>query len=97
MGDFNQLSQIRYTLVFEPPRNEEYGEILGVTPLSMKFQCFQLTEIMRQRNDHAFATALKNLSKVSLASNDLHLFKCRVCKPKKCLVMQRDFLQRIKQ
>lgn len=62
-GDFSQLPKVGETLVFEPSRKDKYGEIFAINPLLMKFQCFQLTEIMRQRGDHAFAIAFMALSK----------------------------------
>lgn len=74
VGDLYQLAPVNESYVFKPPSNE-----LGflVQPLWHHFRMYQLTEVMRQKDDKAFVTALNNFSKGSLTEIDIKLLKSR--------------------
>ncbi|KAK3908799.1 ATP-dependent DNA helicase [Frankliniella fusca] len=60
VGDFNQLPPPIGSYVFQTP-SDDFSRLLG-PHLWRLFQLFELTEIMRQRDDAAFANALNNLA-----------------------------------
>jgi len=49
--------------------------ILAGANLWNNFKFFELTEIMRQRDDHAFALALNNMSEANMTDADIELFR----------------------
>ncbi|CAD6226275.1 GSCOCG00011863001-RA-CDS, partial [Cotesia congregata] len=78
-GDFNQLSPVGDRYIFQSHTKDLYGDIIG-NPLWNLFTSFQLTEIMRQKDDLKFAEALNNLVNGTLSKNDLNLFESRIVK-----------------
>lgn len=74
-GDFNQLRPVMDGYVFEAGKGD-MKQLVG-NPLWKAFTMFELTEIMRQRDDLAFAEALNRLSKGELTQDDLNMFKTR--------------------
>lgn len=77
VGDFNQLRPIKDSWVFEYANGfTESGRLLG-PQLWYKFEIYELTEIMRQRNDIPFATALNNLAIGATTAEDDMLFRSR--------------------
>ena len=75
VGDFCQLRPVFATPLFFPPSSNPYEEIFE-KPLWSKFKVFQLKQIMRQNELH-FQTALNNLAKGKLKSEDIDIFKSR--------------------
>ncbi|XP_017473707.1 PREDICTED: ATP-dependent DNA helicase PIF1-like [Rhagoletis zephyria] len=75
-GDLKQLSPVGDTWIFSPNQLDPYSAITG-TPLWDLFRFFELTEIMRQRKDQAFAVALNNMSEGNMTSDDIELIKAR--------------------
>ncbi|CAF3949464.1 unnamed protein product, partial [Rotaria sordida] len=47
-------------------------------PLWSLFELFELTEIMRQKDDKTFAIALSNIAKGTMTAEDIHLLKSRI-------------------
>ncbi|CAD6209869.1 GSCOCG00010855001-RA-CDS, partial [Cotesia congregata] len=78
-GDFNQLAPVGDRYVFEAHTTDLYGDIIG-NPLWNLFTSYELTEIMRQKNDVKFAKALNNLASGTLTKNDMSLFESRIVK-----------------
>jgi len=54
----------------------EFGDIVG-NPLWEAFQSYELTEIMRQKDDKTFAEALNRLSRGKMTGDDIALFQTR--------------------
>ncbi|XP_021963475.1 ATP-dependent DNA helicase PIF1-like [Folsomia candida] len=75
VGDFYQLSPVFGQFVFEDSK-EILGPIIG-NPLWNRFRVFELKEIMRQKDDAKFATALNRLSMGMLEEEDIQMFKSR--------------------
>ncbi|CAD6216213.1 GSCOCG00011291001-RA-CDS, partial [Cotesia congregata] len=76
-GDFNQLAPVGDRYIFQAHSMDLYGDIIG-NPLWNLFTSYQLTEIMRQKDDFKFAEALNNLADGTLSKNDLKLFESRI-------------------
>ena len=74
-GDFNQLRPVGDRYVFQP-RNDNLAQLVD-NPLWAKFTIFELTEIMRQREDLQFANALARMSTGLMTSQDIMLFRSR--------------------
>lgn len=77
LGDFNQLKPVCDDFVFMPSKKNILNQIAG-SPLWNKFLMFELTEIMRQRDDKVFAEALNRLSQGTLTTDDVTMFCTRV-------------------
>lgn len=75
-GDFNQLSPVGDSYIFKSCEKLAYLEIFGDL-LWSKFKYYELTEIMRQKNDHTFAQSLTNLGNNELTTNDIKIFQTR--------------------
>lgn len=75
LGDFNQLKPVRDNYVFKPLSNDLQSIIGNI--IWEKFQLFELTEIMRQRNDMKFAEALGRLAIGEMTDEDIAMFKSR--------------------
>ena len=75
VGDFNQCSPVHDSYCFEAP-NEPASKIAG-PQLWNKFQIYELTEIMRQKDDLKFAQALNNLAVGATTEDDDNLFRSR--------------------
>jgi len=72
-GDLKQLSPVGDRWIFPENTSNPYNILAGANPWN-NFKFFELTEIMRQRDDHAFALALNNMSEVNM----IELFRTRV-------------------
>ncbi|CAF1560346.1 unnamed protein product [Rotaria magnacalcarata] len=75
LGDFNQLKPIGDKYIFQ--YNNSYNALVD-NPLWSLFRLFELTEIMRQKDDKPFAIALSNLAKGMMTSEDINLLKSRI-------------------
>jgi hypothetical protein len=75
-GDFFQLRPVQDYFVFKVNTKNRYG-LLFENNLWKNFQAFELTEIMRQKDDKQFAMALNNLASGSCTIEDIQLFKSR--------------------
>ncbi|XP_065214928.1 uncharacterized protein LOC135841724 [Planococcus citri] len=89
-GDFNQLSPVADGYIFECPKNNPYAVLAG-NKLWEKFKVFELTEIMRQKDDFTYAEALNRLARGCLNKDDIQMFQSRqinkktLQKPNNCL------------
>lgn len=61
--------------------NDNYAVLVGPVKWH-QFKFFELTEIMRQRDDQAFAVALNNMSKGKMTASDIALLRTRVVNSK---------------
>ncbi|XP_036347345.1 ATP-dependent DNA helicase PIF1-like, partial [Rhagoletis pomonella] len=75
-GDLKKLSPVGDRWIFSPNQSDPYSAITG-TPLWGLFRFFELTEIMRQRKDQAFAVTLNNMSEGNMTSDDIELIKAK--------------------
>lgn len=80
LGDFKQLPPVGDAWIFTPYKNDTYSLLIG-NPLWELFKYFELTEVMRQKDDLDFAVALNNLGEGTLTDNDVKMFKSRVLSP----------------
>lgn len=79
-GDFKQLSPVGDRWIFMPINTDPYSEIFDRI-LWEQFTYYELTEIMRQKEDVAFAEALNHLGEGNLNNDEIALFKTREKKP----------------
>jgi len=75
LGDFNQLRPVGDKYIFQC--NNSYNALVD-SPLWSLFELFELTEIMRQKDDKTFAIALGNIAKGMMTSDDINLLKSRI-------------------
>jgi hypothetical protein len=75
LGDFNQLRPVGDKYIFQ--FNNSYNALVD-SPLWSLFKLFELTEIMRQKDDKIFAIALSNMAKGTMTLDDVDLLKSRV-------------------
>jgi hypothetical protein len=79
VGDFYQLPPVGDKFVFDVNKNKGgniYADLIGPV-LWRSFSFIELTEIMRQKDDKAFAEALYRLGRNCMNENDIILFKSR--------------------
>jgi PIF1-like helicase/Helitron helicase-like domain at N-terminus/UvrD-like helicase C-terminal domain len=75
-GDFNQLPPVMDKYIFESNSSNPYSYLAG-SPLWQQVKLYELTQIMRQKDDLTFAIALNNLGTGQLTEVDIALFKSR--------------------
>ncbi|KAI8116853.1 ATP-dependent DNA helicase PIF1 [Lucilia cuprina] len=75
-GDLRQLPPVGDSWIFSAPTNDPYSAIYGSSLWDM-FKYFELNEIMRQREDQAFARALNNMACGKMSEADISLMKSR--------------------
>ncbi|CAF1542519.1 unnamed protein product, partial [Rotaria sp. Silwood1] len=75
LGDFNQLRPVGDKYIFQ--FNNSYNALVD-NPLWSLFELFELTEIMRQKDDKIFAIALSNIAKGMMTLEDINLLKSRI-------------------
>jgi len=73
-GDLKQLSPVGDRSIFAENTSNPYNILAGAN-LWNNFKFFELTEIMRKRDDHAFALAL---NEANMTDADIELFRTRV-------------------
>ncbi|XP_061391279.1 uncharacterized protein LOC133326674 [Musca vetustissima] len=79
-GDLMQLSPVGDRWIFAAPTTDPYGTIYGTSTWD-KFKYFELTEIMRQREDRSFAIALNNMASGQMTNDDVSLLRQRIVSP----------------
>ncbi|CAF1690134.1 unnamed protein product, partial [Adineta ricciae] len=67
LGDFNQLRPVGDKYIFQ--FNNSYNALVD-SPLWSLFELFELTEIVRQKDDKTFAIALSNIAKGTMTDED---------------------------
>ena len=81
LGDFNQLSPVGDRWIFACPSNPYPFLTCQTNQQWQQFKLFELTEIMRQRDDLAFARALTTLGThglIGLSAAEIALFDSRI-------------------
>lgn len=78
LGDFRQLRPVGDGYVFMPRKNP-LASIVG-NHLWQNFKLYELTEIMRQKDDLVFAEALGRLAEGTLTTQDVAMFEERCFK-----------------
>lgn len=84
LGDFKQIRPVGDPYAFLPHPKKELAMIVG-NVLWQKFKLFELTEIMRQKDDLQFAEALGRLSEGRLTIEDEEMFRKRCFKDHEAL------------
>ncbi|XP_026471393.1 ATP-dependent DNA helicase PIF1-like [Ctenocephalides felis] len=79
--NLNQLPPVKDRPVYQVSRHNEMEAFFDVNPLWNEFHFYELTEVMRQRDDLLFINALNNLANDALTNEDLALIKERGVKP----------------
>lgn len=79
-GDLIQLPPVLDKPIFAVPNTTALSKLIQVSPLWREFKIFELSEIMRQKNDLPFVNALNNLAQGQLTKQDIKLFETRVLK-----------------
>jgi len=79
VGDFLQLRPVADNFVFEKPKL--IHSHIPVNTLWELFRMFELTEIMRQKDDKIFAVCLNNMAKGCMTDEDIKLMKSREIGP----------------
>ncbi|XP_031637004.1 uncharacterized protein LOC116349612 [Contarinia nasturtii] len=81
VGDLHQLPPVGDQKVFKPfrnPNNNRIGSLLGpVSVLWENFEYFELSQVMRQKDDINFVNALNHLVIGQMTANDIQLIKSR--------------------
>ncbi|CAF1490338.1 unnamed protein product, partial [Rotaria sordida] len=85
LGDFNQLRPVGDKYIFQ--FNNSYNALVD-NPLWSLFELFELTEIMRQKDDKAFAIALSNIAKGMMTLEDINLLKSRIVSDENSEIMR---------
>lgn len=76
VGDFHKLPPVGQTSIFSSNKYD-LSQLIG-SPLYDLFNGFELTEIMRQKDDYDFAVALNHLAIGELTDRDKKLFESRI-------------------
>lgn len=69
-GDFFQLPPVKDRFIFKTPAGNKLSDLIN-SPLWQEFEFFELTEVMRQKDDLHFVNALNNLATGQLGEQDL--------------------------
>ena len=77
LGDLRQLRPVCDRFVFQNDASNPFGELIE-NRLWSPFRMFELTEVMRQRDDKLFAEALQRISRGETSEDDEKLFSGRV-------------------
>ncbi|XP_055600404.1 uncharacterized protein LOC129749455 [Uranotaenia lowii] len=75
VGDFRQLPPVKDRFIFNPPR--DCLVTLDLSPLWADFEFYELTEVMRQKDDLDFVNALNNFAQGTMNAADINVFKSR--------------------
>lgn len=78
LGDFHQPSKVGDQYIFKASGNSMLYSELFTNHLWELFSGFELTEIMRQKDDTAFAKCLNNLAVGKLSNADEIMLKSRI-------------------
>ncbi|XP_051155189.1 ATP-dependent DNA helicase pif1-like [Leptopilina boulardi] len=77
VGDLHQLPPVMDRPIYSTPNTSDLC-ILANNPLWEEFKIFELTEIMRQKEDRTFIESLNNLANGTISTNDISLFSLRI-------------------
>lgn len=77
VGDLNQLPPVMDSQIFLPPKINELSVFVSVSPLWELFSYYELTEIMRQKEEKDFIICLNNLAAGKMTDADIKLIRSR--------------------
>ncbi|KAJ8915563.1 hypothetical protein NQ315_012447 [Exocentrus adspersus] len=77
VGDLKQIPPVLDKYVFESSSSTDLT-VLVDSPLWSEFYYFQLTQVMRQKNELAFIEALNNLAEGTMTDSDIKLIQSRI-------------------
>ena len=80
VGDLHQLPPVMDSPVFKFVPNE-FSPLMDRNPLWDLFQFYELTEVMRQKEELRFIEVLNNLARGLTTADDINLINTRVVKP----------------
>ncbi|XP_011860233.1 PREDICTED: ATP-dependent DNA helicase pfh1-like, partial [Vollenhovia emeryi] len=81
VGDLYQLPPVMDTHIYLSPKSSTLTiSYFAENVLWSEFQYFELTEIMRQKEDKSFTIALNNLARCAMTENDIAIIKSRETK-----------------
>lgn len=95
VGDFRQLSPVGDSWIFTGNRTNPTSELVGPYLWRM-FSFYELTEIMRQRDDIPFAHMLNNMASECMTADDVSLIQNRMFNGKKLLDIPQEALHLFK-
>ncbi|KAK7573658.1 hypothetical protein V9T40_004699 [Parthenolecanium corni] len=75
-GDFYQLPPVGDNMIFEENKRNVFGSLFG-NHLWRQIRAFELTDIMRQKDDYEFAKCLNNLARGNMTDADIKMLKSR--------------------
>lgn len=75
VGDFLQLSPVKDSAIFCPPKHSLLKT--NLSPLWDEFYLYELTEVMRQKDDLNFVRALNNFARGEMTDDDIIIIKSR--------------------
>ncbi|EDS27530.1 conserved hypothetical protein [Culex quinquefasciatus] len=78
LGDFQQLPPVKDSLIFTTPKHSMLR--MDLSSLWNEFFIYELTEVMRQKNDLKFVHALNNFARGEMNDDDIRLIKTREVK-----------------
>ncbi|XP_077265248.1 uncharacterized protein LOC143899122 [Temnothorax americanus] len=76
VGDLYQLPPVMDTSIYLPPKSCMLS-VFSENVLWNEFELFELTEIMRQKEDKNFIEALNNLARGTMSENNIDLLRSR--------------------
>lgn len=76
IGDLHQLPPVKDKVIYSAPNAAPLSELSNIS-LWEQFEFFELTEIMRQRDDKSFIDALNNLALGKMTEENISLIKSR--------------------
>jgi hypothetical protein len=80
VGDLNQLPPVMDSPIFKMSNSNEMNALFDTNPLWDEFNYYELTQIMRQKDEVRFINCLNNLAVGKLTEEDIKLIKSREVK-----------------
>ena len=77
VGDLNQLPPVMDSPIYKCNKSNEFNGFLGINPLWEIFSFYELTQIMRQKDEKQFIMALNNLAIGQMSKDDINLIESR--------------------
>lgn len=70
VGDLFQLPAVRDQPIYGVPQSSEFAKFVTRSPAWDEFDLFELTEIMRQKDEKLFIEALNNIARGTVTQED---------------------------
>jgi hypothetical protein len=78
VGDLNQLAPVKDTIIYKMNSTCDFTDLIGINPLWELFSLYELTEIMRRKDDLKFVEALNALAVGKMNDEHIQLFESRI-------------------